>query len=337
MSIIQSVFSSILLACTIVLSSGCAQTLSVQVLRPAEINLKGIKKIAIGEITGRGGTEVAGELTTALFDSGRYEVVDRQNLDKVLLELRLSSSSLVEPETAVKAGKLLGASAVVVGSIVRHSYREEPLRKNDSERTNLNNVKEYFTRYVRSGSAHVSASFRVTDLSTGQVIASRTIEEHQTEELKGREVPRNTDPNEAVPDPIDGEALLGKARAAVIARFMKAIAPYYESLELPFEKTGALPDLERGIALAKANDWSRAVELFSSAVGKAGSLPPKKQAYAYLDLGMAQCFGLGDFKSGIQAISQALTLQSKNDWINVRQMCERRRSDAARLADQGVQ
>jgi hypothetical protein len=314
---------------------GCAETVGVRVLRPAEINLRGINKIAVGDISGPGGQELSSELTTALMGTGRYEVLDRQNLDKVMAEQQLSGSNIADPETAIKAGKVLGASAAIFGSVTRHDYQEVPVKRENFEVKDGNNKTQYMIRYTRSGSAKVNVSLRVTDLSTGKILASKTYSEEKPEQTQ-KEVPAGTNPRDAEPDPIDGTSSLAGARATIIERFTKAIAPYYETLNLPFETTGDLPELEQGVNQAKANAWPRAIQLFQAATAKSQSLPPKKQAYAHLDLGMALCFGIGDFDNGLNEIRTATALKNDSDWQRVAGMCEGRKSDAARLAAQGV-
>jgi hypothetical protein len=316
------------------LSFGCAETIGVQVLRPAEINLRGTKKIALGQIVGSGGEEMSGELTTALFNSQRFEVLDRQNLDKLLAEQQLSSSTISDPDSAVKAGKVLGAAALVLGTVSRHDYAEMPVKRENFEKP-VEGGKMIMTRYTRAGAAKVSTSFRITDLTTGMIIASRTISE-EAAGTTNNEVPAGTDPRQAQPDPIDGQTLLTQARAKVVERFMRAIAPYYETLPLPFEKSGDLPELEQGITLVKANDWPNAATKFRTAVARAASAPPKAQAYAHLDLGIALCFGIGDFDAGLASLRTALSLKNDSKWVNVMNMCNQRKVDAARLEAQGA-
>ena len=327
--------SPLALSLASLLTMGCAETVGVRVLRPAEINMRGISKIAVGEISGPGGQELSSELTTALMGTGRYEVLDRQNLDKVMAEQQLSGSSIADPETAIKTGKVLGASAAIFGTVTRHDYLEAPIKKETFEVKDSDGKKQYMARYMRSGSAKVNVSLRVTDLSTGKILASKTYSEEKSEQTQ-KEVPAGTDPREAEPDPIDGTSSLAAARATIIERFSKAIAPYYETLSLPFETTGDLPELEQGVAQAKANAWPKAIQLFQAAATKSQSLPPKKQAYAHLDLGMALCFGVGDFDNGLSEIRIATSLKSDSDWENVASMCQGRKNDAARLAAQGV-
>jgi len=54
-------------------------------------------------------------LTTTLFKTGRFDLIERDRLDEILKEQRLGRSGLVDENTAARIGKLVGAEAVVFG------------------------------------------------------------------------------------------------------------------------------------------------------------------------------------------------------------------------------
>ncbi|PCI36741.1 MAG: hypothetical protein COB53_08550 [Elusimicrobia bacterium] len=66
---------------------------------------------------GVGSTVIQERLTTYLAETGKVEVIERRLLDKVLGEMRLGSSGVVDSATAQKLGKILGAAAVVTGTL----------------------------------------------------------------------------------------------------------------------------------------------------------------------------------------------------------------------------
>jgi hypothetical protein len=61
-------------------------------------------------------------LVDALVNSGRFEVVTRTQLDRVLAEQKLANSDLVDPASAQRVGKLLGAQYLVVGSLLAADF-----------------------------------------------------------------------------------------------------------------------------------------------------------------------------------------------------------------------
>lgn len=67
------------------------------------------------------GFAAADELTTQLVKTGEFAVVERQQIESVLAEQKLGMSGAVDAATAARIGKLLGAQAVVTGSITQFS------------------------------------------------------------------------------------------------------------------------------------------------------------------------------------------------------------------------
>lgn len=59
------------------------------------------------------------EISQRLLSMGRISVVEREIMEKLLTELKLGSSELADPETALKLGKLLSARLIVTGSLVQ--------------------------------------------------------------------------------------------------------------------------------------------------------------------------------------------------------------------------
>ncbi len=57
------------------------------------------------------------ELITKLFETGKFKVIERQLLDKVIAEQKLSLQGVVDPESAKKLGKILGVDAICSGTI----------------------------------------------------------------------------------------------------------------------------------------------------------------------------------------------------------------------------
>ncbi|MGC4000874.1 MAG: CsgG/HfaB family protein [Anaeromyxobacter sp.] len=63
-------------------------------------------------------------LASALFKSGRFELVERAKLDQILAEQQLGQSGKVDVSTAARIGKLVGAQLVVFGSVAAASQEK---------------------------------------------------------------------------------------------------------------------------------------------------------------------------------------------------------------------
>lgn len=70
---------------------------------------------------GHGGAEAAQDVfVTELVKSGKFRVIDREQLQALLREKNLSLSGDVDPATAVKAGKLLGVQYFLTGAVTEY-------------------------------------------------------------------------------------------------------------------------------------------------------------------------------------------------------------------------
>src|SRR5438552_2437048 len=56
-------------------------------------------------------------LITELVKSGKFIVVERDRMDKILDEQKIGQSGAIDPNTAAKVGKILGLNAIVTGSV----------------------------------------------------------------------------------------------------------------------------------------------------------------------------------------------------------------------------
>ena len=65
------------------------------------------------------GKIVAEWLITALVKEGRFDVIERRLLKKILQEQKLGMSRILTEDGAIRLGKLLGAKVIISGSVMR--------------------------------------------------------------------------------------------------------------------------------------------------------------------------------------------------------------------------
>jgi curli biogenesis system outer membrane secretion channel CsgG len=65
------------------------------------------------------GKGVADLLVQKLVQDGKYRVIERKQLDKILAEQNFNNSDRADPATASRIGKVLGVDAIIVGSITK--------------------------------------------------------------------------------------------------------------------------------------------------------------------------------------------------------------------------
>jgi len=170
----------------------------------------GIKRIAIIPFEDLSGTRkrfgsveelVADEVITSIMKDAAatefLELVSRDQLDRVIEEQKLGLSGLLNEETAVEVGAILGVHEILTGKItqivyspsrtVDRSYNETAnvvIRKEkykDEEgktktRKIYGDVKAQVTHYTRSTSAVIKGSYRIVDVKTSKLIASESFE-----------------------------------------------------------------------------------------------------------------------------------------------------------------
>ena len=63
-------------------------------------------------------------LSTALFRTGQFDLVERKEIERVFQEQKFQLSGMVDPATAVEIGKILGAQAIITGAITKQDFNQ---------------------------------------------------------------------------------------------------------------------------------------------------------------------------------------------------------------------
>lgn len=95
-------------------------------------------------------------LITELTKTGKFIVVERDKLDKIMEEQKLGQSGAVDPNTAAKVGKILGLNALVTGSISQFGVKSEG--------------KDFIISQSKQQIVECTVDIRVVDTETGQVL-----------------------------------------------------------------------------------------------------------------------------------------------------------------------
>lgn len=304
-------------------ASACATvSIPVQVTRPAEINMARYKQIAVGEMQGEAGHLLAERINEALMSSGRFEVLDRQNMSAILREQRMAAQGLVDQASAAELGRLKGSAAIVFGHAER-SHLRGPVKAQKS--TCYRNGKSVAcTTYSRSDVVKVKGTVKVTDVSTGRILKTKSYPCEFT--------PSSTATNQQ-PDPIDPDPYYERCFSMITGDFMKSIAPYTEIVRAHFVKDGNLPMIEQGILSARYGNWDDAIAHFNSAVDASGLLKPEVQAKAWWNLGLAYEYSY-KFDEAIAALKKASSLHPHNKYVIEIANVNRLRAEQKKLEEQ---
>lgn len=293
-------FLSILLVSSIFLFISCGtKSMMITVKRPAKVNLKDYNKIAIGDFTDQNGEisnhsrDFTEHLTTTLFSSEYFEVLDRNHLNSIMKEHELNIEGFIDESTASKLGEFVGAAVLLFGRIQTDKYNEE-LTKGKKW---VDDDGEAHQSFYRTGKYKVSINVKLTDIQSGRIVAAKNISS-KTRERNSADM--------QYPAEIDEETLYSKCLKDISNQFMKLVAPYEVKVKAKFETDKMLPEIDQAITQFKIDEWEEGVKLIREATEKS-NLESDVQAKAFYDLGLAQMYG-GDPKSAIENFKKAMEL-----------------------------
>ena len=299
---------------SLLLIESCSSVAKIPVTRPAEINLTGIKRVAIGNIEGDTGLVLSDLLSQKLFESGHYEVLDRQNINALLREHNLNLKGAINKQTSIKLGGLLGASALIFG-------------KSNGQYRQINKVGDPYNcskngrvcrTYTKTGEGRVNATLRVVDLQTGKIIAIKSYAGEDSDSvLVVNGWPSNPDET----------GIIYKILNTIANKFMKMVAPYTEYVSVKFENSNT-PGVEAGIIAAQAGQWDSASVQFKNAVNT-----NPNDAAAWFNLGLAYMY-TNQFDDSIQALNKSNGLNPSSKSVQEISNCKRLKADRKKLSGQ---
>ncbi|MGD8401467.1 MAG: CsgG/HfaB family protein [Bacillota bacterium] len=113
----------------------------------------------------RVGSNVSDELVTALFNTGKFRLIEREQIKKVLAEQNLSYSGRIDIRTAARLGRILGVQILVIGKVTEFST--------DSTGAAVN-TRRGIGFGIRSNTARVTIDARMVDTTSAEIKATAT-------------------------------------------------------------------------------------------------------------------------------------------------------------------
>ena len=117
------------------------------------------------------GSGMADMLTTSLFKTGKFNMVERQSVNKVMEEQALGASGAVTQGSAAKIGKLLGTSAIITGSVTEFGVKDGGGRVGGLGGMTKGLVSGFG---VKSNTARVGIDLRIVDTTTGEILLAES-------------------------------------------------------------------------------------------------------------------------------------------------------------------
>ncbi|MCK4926732.1 CsgG/HfaB family protein [Candidatus Aerophobetes bacterium] len=107
-------------------------------------------------------------LVSALVNTGRFTVLEREALQDILEEQNLAEEGRVSAQTAAQAGKLLGAQILIRGAITEFSHQ----KSGTGGQIKIKGFSIGGTKEV----AHVAVDVRMYDTTSGEILTSKPVE-----------------------------------------------------------------------------------------------------------------------------------------------------------------
>ena len=293
-----------------------APVVTFQTIKPPEINIGNVSKIAVAEFEGPDGSgELAAyKLTEYLVQTNRFTVLEREKIDKILQEQGLSMTGVIDQNSAVEIGKLLGVDALIFGNVTAYKCEdEEGTRKVKKKvgtgkykrvkRKNIFTGKEYWAEeeimktvlvdeHYKIRKGVVSVNFKVVDVKTGKLLAVKSLtvnKEYKSVEGRGN-IPAR-------------EEVLNSLLSQVMEKFAGMIAPIKITVTRKLEKGSEY--VNKGVDFAVNGLWDMAIKSWKEGLKVEPSNPS-----IYYNLGVAY-EKMGDFISAGEMYKKAVELNPK--------------------------
>ena len=180
------------------------------------------------------GLIVSERIALQLVKSKKIAVVERKELDKVLQELKLAQTGLIDANSTAAIGKMLGADFVLLGSITEMPNNQ------------------------------LSLSARIVSTASGTVISAALTEVKKDWLDQYRKV-LLAETKQITKNPKDSGLLYKRGCTNLdLGRYDDAIADF--SLAIDADGTYAKSYLSRGMAYSRKNEYSKAIEDYSKAL-----------------------------------------------------------------------
>lgn len=120
------------------------------------------------------GKGISDLLTQKLVQDGKYSVIERNALEKVLSEQNFSNSDRADAATAAKIGRILGVDAIILGSITQFGRDDKSTTVGGGAMGGLTSRFGLGGVQKKNAKAVVGVTARLVDTSTAEILAAVT-------------------------------------------------------------------------------------------------------------------------------------------------------------------
>lgn len=246
---------------------GCAHTAEVTSWEPAEIDSDGIHRVAVINFTGENGTEISSALSSRLWNNDFYTLVDHSDFSS---DIRPASyTDHPNFHSLLASANHADVDAVIVGSVIQYRCDDNVLSRTNLD---LQTYSDADQRNSQSGNsvlietqdtlyreATVTIAFRLVDVETGEILASKQISKHYRGEMKQGE---NHLPEKG--------RILEKLTNECLDEIVHMLAPHKTTCEMKLATcdfwTKGSGKVKAGLKHASTGDWEQAEQAWQAAI-----------------------------------------------------------------------
>ncbi|MEK6795021.1 MAG: tetratricopeptide repeat protein [Spirochaetota bacterium] len=294
---------------------GCATTeVFFTVKRPAQISMRGVKRMAMGNFTGNNAAHVnklIARLESSMIDSKAFEgVIDRKHMADVLKEHNIQLTGMFNEKSVAQIGKFIAAAGIIYASIDDDGYTETLTEKMVvTAKTNIDkkNPKDKSTwvtnitvfsnmMHTRTGTYTLNITYQVVDIEKATLAAVRPMN------IKRKFVKIGKD---EVPEAIDKEEAFATTLAESCYSFVRMITPSYVNVRADFMRDNELPEVDLAVKNIRSDLMPEGIEMLKNMLGK--GTKTEIQAKTYYNYGLALVFN-GEYDYAMENIRKALSM-----------------------------
>lgn len=147
----------------------------VSLTHPPSLGIK-VQRVAFAPVATPAEDELVSACIADLMANSQVEVLDRSNIEKVLKEQKFSNSGLVDEQSTVELGRLLGSPVLLLVSVHNLKVTKTPSRSLKAEwKDSKGKVHPSVTTYTARTQIDYSASVQAVDLASGRVYSQQRI------------------------------------------------------------------------------------------------------------------------------------------------------------------
>ncbi len=345
--------------------NNCGTSTKVKVLKPAELDVGAVRKIAVMDFDFRGswdfglgnkvsgglrgigqallrkalkqqdkldpvsaypGSDVSDMFVAKLVNNKFYTVIEREEISKILEEQALSLSGVIDETAAAEIGKLLGAEGLVMGSGT-YSVTD----KGEWETYKEKKVEK--KRFRISRNVDVKLILKIVNVTTGSIVASTT---NTLSNGRNNRVPSNAsatgkDEAEALKNVPDWRPIVDDLVNKILNQTIQQIAPHYVTESRDIEE-GESSVMEAAVEYAKRGLWEDARDLFEAVLEDPKSEKDDRIAATY-NLGLYYEIG-GQLDEAEEYFDKSFKMSGDSKFLDARARIQQRRKEIQRLEEQ---